>query len=271
MASPRPARRPFFEVFGFTRLFLLALSLVVLHLSTQLSLRELMGDGFSASLVSSLLLLVGFPWLIARMLGQSPRVTFRLFPLPARDLFLLTLITIAAIWPIDLITALNTRLLPPPVDLAETLRALRPTTLPKWIVAAAAAGLVGPLGEEIVFRGMLQQSAQRHMRSGEAVLLCAFLFAAIHLQPYYLLGLLSVGVLVGVIFLRTGNLSGAVYVHGLYNLFSLAALGWGDPEATTLVDTRVGLPLAFVGLAVTIWALRRLGSSASAESTWKTG
>ena len=90
-------------------------------------------------------------------------------------------------------------------------------------------------------------------------------------QSYYLLGLLGVGVILGVVFLRTANLTAAVYVHGLYNLISLLALATGNGEEESILDKPLGWPLAVAGFVVVIWALRRLGSDATVESTWKTG
>jgi len=271
MTSPSPPTRPFLEIYGFTRLFVLAMALVFLHLALVGSLQEVFPYEMSALLVSSLLLLAGFPLLLVRILGQSPRDTFHLKGLRPSTFLLLSLLTVAAVVPIDLLTAWNMRLVPPPDDLAATLAQLQPHGPGQWIIALAAATVAAPLGEEIVFRGMLQQSALGHMAPTEAVLLCAFLFAAVHLQVYALLGLLSVGVIAGVIFLRTRSLTASIYFHGLYNLISLLSLGFGQGEETGLADKPLGLPLAVVGLAVVIWVLRRLGSDASTESTWKTG
>jgi len=271
MTSMRSRDSSFFETLSFTRLFFLALALVVMHLSSQVGLRDFLGGELPASLASSIVLMVGFPFLLVRLLRGNPLVVFRIQSLRPSALGLLTLLTVAAVLPIDALTALNTHFVPVPDDVGQILSQLQPHGFNEWAIAVAAAAVAAPLGEEIVFRGMLQQSAMLFMRPFEAVVLCAFLFAAVHLQSYYLLGLLGVGVILGVVFLRTANLTAAVYVHGLYNLISLLALATGNGEEESILDKPLGWPLAVAGFVVVIWALRRLGSDATVESTWKTG
>lgn len=270
MITPRPRVSQLFEQLSFTRLFFLSLALVALNLSAQLSLDEVLGSELWAALLASLLVFVLLPFLLARAVGDSPLHSFRITAPSFKTFSFVTLITLASIFPIDLLTTLNSHLLPVPPEILETMQKLRPHSLESWTMAIAALCIVGPIGEEIVFRGILQQAALVRMGAAEAVIMSAVLFAAVHLQPFYLAGLIAVGVLLGVIFLRTGNLSACIYAHGLYNLVSLATTSGGDTQTETGLTTGgLSWALAVAGVVISWWALRRLSPEENGDPTWK--
>ncbi len=269
MITPRPRSSQLFERLSFTRLFFLSLALVALNLSVQLSLDELLGSELWAALLSSLFVFILLPFGLARAVGDAPLLSFRLGSLGFKTFALVTLITLASIFPIDLITTLNSHLLPVPPEVLESMQKLRPDSVASWALAIAALCIVAPFGEETVFRGLLQQAALARMDAAQAVAMAAVLFAAVHLQPYYLAGLIAVGVLLGIVFLRTGNLSASIYAHGLYNLVSLVTL---SPENTqteaSLTTGRLGWALAVAGVVISWWALKRLGPEDNGDPTW---
>lgn len=125
--------------------------------------------------------------------------------------------------------------------LAGALEALVRQAVPPWVAKAfdlgsalggpagwqrvaliAAVGLAAPLGEEALFRGLIQRSLLGAMAPARAIGLCALLFAAIHYEPIGLLARLELGLLFGVLAYRTGTLWSAVAAHAASNLFALA-------------------------------------------------
>ena len=132
--------------------------------------------------------------------------------------------------------------------------------------------VVGPSGEEVDFRGLLQRGAERAMGGRQALFLSAALFAAAHLQPYFVAGLFVVGLVLGAVYQRTRSLMACVYVHGLYNLLSVAS--WqqsADEESTSWTDGSFGLPLAVAGAVLAWWVLRRLSPPPEPVTTSTTG
>lgn len=79
--------------------------------------------------------------------------------------------------------------------------------------------LVGPIMEEVVFRGYLQSSFVKRMPSWGAIMLTSLVFMAGHspliLWPMYFM----FSVAWGWIYLRTGSLKMAILIHMLSNLF----------------------------------------------------
>ncbi|GAB4395650.1 MAG: hypothetical protein OHK0053_05310 [Microscillaceae bacterium] len=77
------------------------------------------------------------------------------------------------------------------------------------------------LGEELLFRGVLQRNLGLWMGAGLAVWLAAAIFSAIHLQFFGFVPRVFLGVLLGYVYLWRGHLSLAVWGHTLNNGFTL--------------------------------------------------
>jgi membrane protease YdiL (CAAX protease family) len=88
---------------------------------------------------------------------------------------------------------------------------------------------VGPLVEELLFRGVLLSALLRRLRTGWAVLASAVLFALVHLPDlrwlwYALPNLALLGVVLAWLRLRSGSLWPAVLAHAINNLLAMLAL-----------------------------------------------
>lgn len=91
-----------------------------------------------------------------------------------------------------------------------------------WVVLLVIVVAVGaPLIEEFVYRAMIQQSLQSRVDEVLAVVIAAAFFAAIHLQPVEFPGLFLVGLLLGVLYQRTGRLAAPILAHMAFNATGL--------------------------------------------------
>jgi len=106
---------------------------------------------------------------------------------------------------------------------------LAPCTLPDLIGISVLAGL----GEEMLFRGVLQPAMGRWSHAAWAgVLAAAVLFGLLHaVTPTYAALAALMGVYLGWLFLLTGNLLTPVVVHGLYDFVALLHLIYGFGSA----------------------------------------
>ncbi len=96
--------------------------------------------------------------------------------------------------------------------------------------AILIAAVVGPLLEEILFRGFLQPLFIRRLGVFAGIAVTSFLFAILHGKEY-VPPLFAIGVVLGVVRWRTGSLAAAWAVHGVHNgLMLFIALNF--PEAT---------------------------------------
>jgi membrane protease YdiL (CAAX protease family) len=88
---------------------------------------------------------------------------------------------------------------------------------------------IGPLVEELLFRGVLLSALLRRLRTAWAVLASAVLFALVHLPElhwlwYALPNLALLGVALAWLRLRSGSLWPAVIAHACNNLLAMVAL-----------------------------------------------
>jgi membrane protease YdiL (CAAX protease family) len=97
------------------------------------------------------------------------------------------------------------------------------------IAGALAVAIVAPIGEELLFRGLLLRSLQRRFRPGVAILISAVVFAGVHplLDPNAILAvvpLLILSVVSGIQAVRTGSISRSIWLHVGFNTFTAVAL-----------------------------------------------
>ena len=99
-----------------------------------------------------------------------------------------------------------------------------------------AAGIMAPVAEEVLFRGIIMRSLLRERwaesRPWLAVLISAFLFSLFHFNPNQMLGAFAMGLFVGWLCHRTGSLLPGIVVHMTNNI--IACLGYFIP---TINDT----------------------------------
>ena len=97
---------------------------------------------------------------------------------------------------------------------------------------SADYGLVGLLlltavlagaAEEALFRGVILTGLRKHLSPAAAVLICALLFAALHLSPWRFVPQLCLGLLLGWLTLRAGSCWPAAVAHAVHNGVLLTA------------------------------------------------
>lgn len=94
------------------------------------------------------------------------------------------------------------------------------------LLVVAAAVVMAPLVEELLFRGLLHRALRRRLTIAPATLLSSALFAVVHLdvatsQPLALAGLTLVGAVLAVAAERTGGLLVPVVIHATYNAVTI--------------------------------------------------
>ena len=103
------------------------------------------------------------------------------------------------------------------------------------IAFAAGAVALGPLVEELLFRGVLFRGLRRAYARTAVVLLTAFCFSAMHLDARKFLPILLCGLVLGHLRERAGSLGPSLVCHMTFNgltTFGLLA-GWTSMDETT--------------------------------------
>ncbi len=100
-------------------------------------------------------------------------------------------------------------------------------TSKKPFVAGGAVLLVlvgAPLGEELFFRGLLVSLLRERLKAKWAVTLAALLFALLHFYTLQFLPVLVSGILLGLLFIRSGSILVPITAHFTVNALALLAL-----------------------------------------------
>ncbi|WP_176908081.1 CPBP family intramembrane glutamic endopeptidase [Hymenobacter lapidiphilus] len=143
--------------------------------------------------------------------------------------------------------------------------------------ALLLGGIVIPVLEEVLFRGVLLQGLLRNKKPWVAIGQQALLFGLIHFNPAQSVGAFLIGLLLGWLCYRTGSLLPGIGIHALNNLGAFGLLIWLPKVA----DGRTSLPellgsnwayaglvtLAAAVLAGLLWRVSLLALPAAWAST----
>jgi len=117
----------------------------------------------------------------------------------------------------------------------------------------AAVVLAAPVCEEFVFRGMLQRGLAAAINPRAAAVLSAFIFSAFHLDPVGFAARFELGLVFGLLFLRTNSLWPGILAHAANNLISTVLyFGFNGAQTADAERTswRAVLTVALFGLAL---------------------
>jgi membrane protease YdiL (CAAX protease family) len=92
------------------------------------------------------------------------------------------------------------------------------------VVFFVTAALAAPLFEETLFRGFLLPSLSRYMGLPWAIGLSGLIFATAHLSLSEILPLTLLGIVLGFVYSRSGNLLSPMVLHSLWNGATMAGL-----------------------------------------------
>ena len=113
-------------------------------------------------------------------------------------------------------------------------------TGPTVFAMVASLVILGPIAEEVTYRGLLLRTLLERGSRGRAIAVSAVVFAAVHLTDPALLSadgiptlsaLTLMGAVLGWVTVRSGNLSQAIFLHGGFNLLTTLTLLFGSVES----------------------------------------
>ncbi len=190
---------------------------------------------------------------------------------PDLHLAILTLlITGSLIFPSDAMLRVIERRWPPGTEYINFMASIKPKGLLSFLTIALGAVVLSPLAEELIFRGFIQRIFQRNMNGTLSVLLASTIFGLCHFNLPRLPVIMLLGVILGYLFYRTGNLLYPTIAHALYNLVSLVVLQYTPAEELGAVSDEpphyTWVVLSIAALALSIYLIeRRSGASTTKE------
>lgn len=199
------------------------------------------------------------PVLLVRGVGAALRESLALYPVAHSQLGWSLLAGVGMVPAMGILGALNAQWIEPSPEVMEMMDALVPDSTAGWLGMIFAVAVLTPLGEELLFRGLLQDAATPSLGPAPAAVTVGLIFAAVHFQPWYLLPLSVIGMTLGLVRMITGSVLACAALHGAYNL-GMLLLGRleesaGDESGFSVI---VLLVFAVSGLWTTWHALGRL-------------
>ena len=150
---------------------------------------------------------------------------------------------------------------------AATEKLLNVDTIGGLLVNLVVIALIPAVGEELTFRGVLQQGLTRRMNPHVAIILSSAIFSFIHFQFYGFLPRMFLGMVLGYMFYTSGALWTSMLMHFLNNgsavvVYYLNNKGvinvdvdhFGQTQSVWLL---VGSALVTVGLIVWGWTMKK--------------
>jgi membrane protease YdiL (CAAX protease family) len=109
---------------------------------------------------------------------------------------------------------------------------VRPWFAPCTLLDLALISLAAGIGEEMLFRGLLQNLFRNWLGLWGGVAAASVLFGLLHLiTPTYALMAAAIGVYLGCVQVATGNLLAVITTHALYDLIALVYLVRGPNQS----------------------------------------
>lgn len=114
------------------------------------------------------------------------------------------------------------------------------------------------IGEEMLFRGVIQNEMQKHLANKYLpLLITAFLFAAFHLEPTGLFAKFFIGCVLGYAYLTTRNILYPMIIHATNNATQLIIAHFTNgledtsfempaPDATQIIGALITIPLIYL-------------------------
>ena len=116
------------------------------------------------------------------------------------------------------------------------------------------------VGEELLFRGLIQRILVRKYGRWTGIIIAAILFSAMHMQFYGFFPRFLLGVVLGILFAYSGSLWVAILAHFFYDALLIAA-AYANPD---LLNAESVIPLlqmivpALISLLLSVWVIRQM-------------
>ena len=90
---------------------------------------------------------------------------------------------------------------------------------PAWLIILGI-GIIGPICEEIIFRGGVMNALRREGNAPVAIILSGLVFGLVHLIPIQVMYAAFIGIVLGIIFHTTKSLIPTIIIHIVNNIIS---------------------------------------------------
>lgn len=126
----------------------------------------------------------------------------------------------------------------------------------QYLLGVLVIALLPGIGEEIVFRGLLQPELQKAFKNVHAgIWISAIFFSALHMQFYGFFPRVLLGALFGYLFYWSGNLIVPMFAHFINNLFAVSMIYFGYSDLPGMEENTESMPSYVIALFTVLCGL----------------
>ena len=198
-------------------------------------------------------LLIPVPIILwARRMKSPLRNFFRFHPVSRESVVTAIPIGIGMVILVDELDRIFQRLIPLPGGFDQLGEVLRIHDLWSGVILIGVIVIFGPLVEELIFRGFFQRVLEFRLKDvTRAALISALVFALVHFNPWWIVQIYLIGVLLGYMAWRTNSIWIPVILHAMNNGFSLLFTNiMGEDPGWYEWHGHVSPPIILIGAAL---------------------
>lgn len=109
----------------------------------------------------------------------------------------------------------------PPAELASRVPELFGSGAVGFLLACAVAILIGPIVEEVYFRGFMYPAFKRALGTWPAIIVSGAIFGVFHVNPWLIFPTSLMGMAMAYLYEKEGSLAAPFFLHALNNLVSV--------------------------------------------------
>ncbi|MEE8335226.1 MAG: type II CAAX endopeptidase family protein [Candidatus Neomarinimicrobiota bacterium] len=188
--------------------------------------------------------------------------TLRIRPISLRTAGAAVLVALGTVILAEEINILIGLILPMPDSFLQMEKLLNPQNPLAYFILVITIVFLAPLGEEVLFRGFLQNFLEKAWGDvTRAVLFTSLCFALIHLNPYWVVQIYLLGVILGFTAWSSKSIITSIIFHVIINASSLLAAALGQSfESAILWKGHIFPPLLLFGCVLFGAGFKRLNS-----------
>lgn len=118
------------------------------------------------------------------------------------------------------------------------------TAMDSFIITLITVGVLGPVLEEIMFRGIIFTFLERTVNKWYALILSSIIFGAVHMLFVQSVYAGIMGIISGIVYMKTRKLIWSIIIHITIN--TLASFGLGSNMLWVLFTTLMFIPLGII-------------------------
>ena len=175
-------------------------------------------------------LMIGLPLIVYLHINSLPiRWRLRINRISKNTFFSIIVISIGFIVIIDELDRLVYALFGSPDFLVELVGQLRITSFYNGFFIILTTVIVAPMVEEMLFRGFLQKVLEESWEDiTKVILVISLFFALVHLNPFWIVQIYLLGMLLGYLSWHTNSIIPGIILHGFNNGFAVALNNAGN-------------------------------------------